>query len=109
MANPDNMKREVSELTRDVQKQLKELLGLYKSFQDEIEVRFREELREQEGELAGLEDFYGLNLYIRRNTQNVSSALTLLSRMKDISGFDISEAPEKAIEKKVKKLVKETI
>jgi hypothetical protein len=108
MSDPNYMRNEVSELTRKIQKQLKELLGMYKNFHDEIETRFREELREQEGELAGLEDFYGLSLSIKRNTQNVGNALTLMSRLKDLSGFDISETPEKSVEKQIKELVKET-
>jgi Skp family chaperone for outer membrane proteins len=101
MPNLENMRDEVSNLTKKVQREVRDLLGLYKSFQEEIEARFREELREQDGKMEGLEDFYGLNLLLKRNFQNVGNATTLLSRLKDFSGFDISEEELERIEKKM--------
>jgi hypothetical protein len=112
MPDLDYMGKNVIGLTKKIQKDLKELLGLYKKFQGEIETRFREELQEQNGKMDGLEDFYGLNLLLKRNFQNVGNSNTLMSRLKDFSGFDISEtdeSPKKKEEKEVEKILEEEV
>jgi hypothetical protein len=91
MSDLNKIKNEVSSATKKVLGDLKLLSRKYKEFQAEIDARFREELREQHGKMDGLEDFYGLNLYVKRNSQNVNNAFGMLTRLTDVSTFNISE------------------
>jgi hypothetical protein len=110
MKELDNIQREVSNKTKKVQKDIKELFSLYRSFQSEIESRFREEINEQGGRLEGLEDFYSFSLITKRNMQNIGNTLALISRVKDVSGYDITEETSTPVIKdkeKDKKVIKD--
>lgn len=116
MKELDSIQRDVSSKTKKIQKELKELFGLYRNFQSEIETRFREEYNEQGGKLDGLEDFYSFSLIAKRNMQNVGNALALMSRIKDVSGYDITEETPVSLikdkdkdKKKNEKIVEELI
>jgi hypothetical protein len=94
MRDLNNIKNEVSISTKKVLEDLKELSKRYSEFQREVDSRFRDELRDQNGKIDGLEDFYGLNLLVKRNCQNISNAYSIISRLKDVSEFNISEISE---------------
>jgi len=89
------MRIDVAELTNKIERELKDLTGLYAAFNKEIELMFKEELSLQDGKMEGLEDFYGLKIIVGRNNQNVNNALGMLSRIRDISSFNISEIADK--------------
>lgn len=105
MSDLNKIKNEVSSATKKVLGDLKLLSGKYKEFQAEIDARFKEELREQHGNLKGLEDFYSLNVSIKRNNQHVNNAFGLLNRLTDVSSFNISEINDLE-DKRIKELVK---
>jgi hypothetical protein len=104
---PDNInrsKKEVTDLTVKTQKDLAILMNAYDRFQSDIEERFREEMREQDGKIDGLEDFYSLNMIVKRNAQMISNSLGMLKRLKDISEFNIEEMTDTEY-KKIKELI----
>jgi len=112
MKNLDSIQSEVLNKTKKIQRELKELFGLYRDFQSEIESRFREELKSQDGKIEGLEDFYSFSLTLKRNMQNIGNSASLMARIKDVSGYNIEEElqePVKNIEKKVKEIILETV
>lgn len=89
------MRDEVCALTTKSKKDLAAIAKLYQSLSKEIEKRFREELREQHNRMDGLEDFYQLSLLVKKNAQFSVNVLGMLSKLSDISGYDISEEIEK--------------
>jgi len=112
MKNLDGIQSEVLNKTKKIQRELKELFGLYRDFQSEIENRFREELRDQGGKIEGLEDFHSFSLTLKRNMQNIGNSASIMARIKDVSGYNIEEElqePKAKIEKKVKELILETV
>ena len=70
-----------------------------------MEEKFREEVREQGGKMDGLEDFYRLNMVVKRNSQIISNTLGMINKVKDISGFNIEEITEDIENKNIKELV----
>jgi hypothetical protein len=104
MADLNNIKKQITDLTNKAQSDLSNLLDAYGSMQEDVETRFRTEQREQGGRMDGLEDFYSLNLLVKRNLQTVSNTVGMLKRLRDISGFDISEITDLEY-KKIKEIV----
>ena len=104
MPDINKIKDDVSVLTKKIEDELKNLTRVYQGFCSEVDSRFQDELREQDGKMDGLEDFYGLKLIVNRNRQSVNNALGIILRLKDISGFNISETSEKIEKNKIKEL-----
>jgi thiamine monophosphate kinase len=75
-------------------------LAVYIGLEKEINKRFQEEYRASNNQLKGLEDFHMLSYISKKNLNSVKTACNLISRLGDISGFDIEEQDEtiKAIE-----------
>lgn len=94
MSDLNNIKDEVTVATKKVLEDLKVLSRKYLEFQKEIESKFRDELRGQNGKIDGLDDFYSLNLIVKRNSQNISNAFSIVSKLKDVSSFNIDEISE---------------
>lgn len=94
MSDLNNIKDEVSVATKKVLEGLKVLSRKYVEFQKEIESKFRDELRGQNGKIDGLDDFYSLNLIVKRNSQNISNAFSIISKLRDVSSFNIDEISE---------------
>lgn len=105
MADLNNIKNEVTAATKKVLEDLKALTWKYAEFQKEIESKFRDELRSQNGKIDGLDDFYSLNLIVKRNSQNVNNAFSIVSKLKDVSSFNIDEISE-ADNKKLEEIFK---
>jgi hypothetical protein len=80
------------------------LVRMYGALESEVGQRFKEEYSKNSGKIQGLEDFYALNQMVRKNMISVKQAHSIISRMKDISGFDISEELEE--DKEIEELLK---
>ena len=105
MPNLDKIKKDASVLSEKVKEAIKVLLTTYSQFQTSLEEKFREEVREQGGKMDGLEDFYRLNMVVKRNSQIISTTLGMFNKIKDVSGFDIEEISEEIDNKNIKELV----
>jgi hypothetical protein len=105
MSNLDKIKKDASSLSEKVKESIKVLLTTYSQFQISLEEKFREEVREQGGKMEGLEDFYRLNMLVKRNSQIISNALGMINKVKDVSGFDIEEITDTVENNKIKELV----
>jgi len=82
-----------------VEKGLSELLKTYSGLFTEVQSKFRYEVQAQEGSMDGLEDFYALFMRLKKDLMSVNNALVCIKRTGDISKFDISEQPEKELDK----------
>ena len=103
-SNLDKIKKDASTVSK-VQESIKVLLTTYSQFQTSLEEKFREEVREQSGKMDGLEDFYRLNMVVKRNSQIISNTLGMINKVKDISDFNIEEISDEIDNKKIKELV----
>jgi len=83
--------KKISDLRKKVEKDLSSLAGLCGSLKEEVDLKFRAELRHQNGDYKGLEDFYALVMMIKKDNQTVIGMLNLLKRLNNLSGFDVSE------------------
>ena len=92
--------QEVSAKHKKILSDLEEYTGIYNKVSAEINQRFRDELSKM-GSSSGLEDFYTLNTLLKKNAMNIKNACLLVKRMKDVSGYNISEEQieEKQLEK----------
>lgn len=95
MPNPNKMRDSISTITHKIRKDMGTLSAQYHDLSGEINKRFREELREQKGSMDGLEDFYQLSVLVKRNAQVANHMLGMLSKLTDISGYNITEEIEK--------------
>jgi hypothetical protein len=78
-------------LKERIKKELATLTGLYLSLRDEIDSKFKEELRNQKGDYSGLEDFYALVMMIKKDANTSAGALNLIRRLNDVSDFNVSD------------------
>jgi hypothetical protein len=95
MPDPNKMRDSISTKTNKIRKDMGALSAQYQDLSKEIHRRFREELREQKGSMDGLEDFYQLSMLVKRNAQVANHMLGMLSKLTDISGYNITEETEK--------------
>jgi hypothetical protein len=82
---------------------------MYGSLESEVGLRFREEHSKNAGRMEGLEDFYMLNQIVKKNLISVKQAYSIVHRMKDISGYDITEEIEEVKEAREEKEIKELL
>lgn len=95
MPDPNKMRDNISALLRKLRRDAGNLSAQYNNLSDEVQKRFRDELREQKGSMDGLEDFYQLSVLVKRNAQISGNVLGMLSKLSDISSFDITEEIDK--------------
>lgn len=95
MPDPNKMRDSISSTTKKIKKDMGALAAQYQDLSKEIHRRFRDELREQNGSMDGLEDFYQLSMLVKRNAQVANHMLGMLSKLTDISGYNITEETEK--------------
>ena len=95
MPDPNKMRNDVMSLADKINRDISSLTKKYKALATEVDKRFRDELRVQSGDMDGLDDFYRLMLIVKKNAQVSQQALFLMSKMVDISKFDISEEVDK--------------
>ena len=91
MPDINKMISDANAMRSNVLKGLKEYLTLYYDLEKEVQSRFQEEYGHNNHKIAGLEDFHMLSYRCKKNLSAVKSAFNIVSRMSDISGFDISE------------------
>lgn len=76
---------------KKILKDLEEMAGAYGKLEADMRRRYKDEISYNKGSTEGLEDFYMLNALIRRNGMAVKNAAGLIGKMKDMSGYEISE------------------
>jgi hypothetical protein len=89
-----NISREAAEINKFRNKILKDIAVLLKrqsSFEDNVNKKFRIEFNRNKQSMDQLEDFYHLKYLSKKNLQSVKTAHNLLSRMDDLSRFEIEE------------------
>jgi hypothetical protein len=85
------MSSEATDILSDVKGKMHKILEIYAELESDVNNRFREEYSKNDGKIDGLEDFYMLRNVIRKNNIGLKNAFTILSRMQNLKGFDISE------------------
>jgi hypothetical protein len=100
MSGINNMISDISSLSKKVRKDLVTLTDIYSKLYEEVNHKFKEELIRQNGSISGLDDFYSLVITLKGDKIKVRNALSLLSSLKDISQFSVSE---EALEEEKKK------
>lgn len=105
MADINNMLADLAARGEKIRKDLEEVSRAYGRLESEMRHRYRDELSYNRGSSEGLEDFFMLNATIRRNSMAVRNAAVLMKKVKDLSGYDISEEEilDKIFDKKRKK------
>lgn|SRR6056297_512059 len=83
--------KKIDMLRGKVKKDIVNMLQLYGSLKDDLEGKFRSELRQQKGDYNGLEDFYALVMLLKKDSQTVSGIMNLFKRLNDLSKFNVSE------------------
>jgi len=91
MADLNRMSSEATDILSDVKGKMHKILEIYAELESDVNNRFREEYSKNDGKIDGLEDFYMLRNVIRKNNIGLKNAFTILSRMQNLKGFDISE------------------
>lgn len=94
MPDINKMISDANNMRKNALKTLEEYMAHYAALEKEVQSRFQEEYSHNNHRLAGLEDFHQLSYICKKNFGTVRSACNLLSRMSDLSGFDISEHDE---------------
>jgi hypothetical protein len=100
MADINKTLQEVSVKHKKILSDLEGYMEACEKLSSEINDRFRDEYSKT-GSISGLEDFYALNNIMKKNTMNLKNACVLVKRMRDMSGYNISEEQleEKQLEK----------
>jgi len=91
MADLNRMSSEATDILSDVKGKMHKILEIYAELESDVNNRFRDEYTKNDGKIDGLEDFYMLRNVIRKNNIGLKNAFTILSRMQNLKGFDISE------------------
>lgn len=78
-------------MRKNILKSLQEYIAIYSGLEKEVQDRFRTEYKHNNHKIVGLEDFHMLSAKCKKNLLTVKAACNLLSRMSDLSGFDIEE------------------
>ena len=94
MPDLNKVRNDVSVIRKKAINDLGEMHRLYTELEHDIGHKFREEYQNNNRSMKGLEDFHMLHLMCKKNLMAVKNAHSLISRMKDISKFDISEEAE---------------
>ena len=103
MADLNKIASDITGARQRILKEMNDLLRMYREFEGTVSSRFSSEYRSNDGSIAGLEDFYILKNIVRKNNVAVKNAHSILSRMQDVSGFDISE--ETLVDKELEKIL----
>lgn len=104
MPDINKMISDANAMRGNVLKGLKEYLTMYYGLEKEVQSRFQEEYGQNNHKIAGLEDFHMLSYRCKRNLNTIKSSFNLISRMSDLSGFDINEED---IVKEIDKILKD--
>lgn len=94
MPEINKMISDANGIRKGILKQLQEYLVVYASLEKEVQNRFHTEYTSNDHKLAGLEDFHQLSYACKKNLTMVKTAFNLVSKISDLSGFDIDEEAE---------------
>lgn len=100
MADSNKMIADSLRQTKKLKDDLKKLIDLYDVLFKDVDKRFRSEYMHQKGSTDGLEDFYTLILDLKTNRSKLKNTFSLLTRLKDLSKYDINETERKLDEEK---------
>ena len=82
---------DINNLRKKVLKDLGVLLKKQAALNGDIRSKFRTEYNRNNKSVQSLEDFYHLSHISKKNLQSVTTAHNLISRMDDLSRFEIEE------------------
>lgn len=91
MADLDKIIKDIENLRTKVTPELEHLDKMYNTLKEEINDKFQEERRAQNGDLKGLEDFYSLLITIKRDTNVIRNVNGLFKRLNRLSDYKVSE------------------
>jgi len=94
MADLNKIILDVKIMRRGIIKQLQEYFSIYADLEKEVQNRFHDEYSRNNHKLSGLEDFHQLSYACKKNLTTLKTALNLISKMSDLSGFEINEEDE---------------
>lgn len=99
MADINKTMKSISTIRGKIVKDLIKMVGMYEEVSSDVQKRFNDEFKTT-GSMNGLEDFYMLNQILKKNAISTKNSLTLLNKMRDISGFNVTEeeVDEEALE-----------
>lgn len=102
MANPNKMIADSARLAKKLKGDIGNLMSLYEDLFRDIDLKFRTEFMNQKGSTEGLEDFYTLLLDLKANRSKLKNIFSLMSRLKDITKYDVNETEKKIEDSKEK-------
>jgi len=102
MANPNKMISDSTRMSKKLKGEIGKLMALYDELFKDIDRKFRTEYVNQNGSIDGLEDFYTLLMDLKINKSKLKNIFSLMSRMKDLTKYDINEAEKKIEDEKEK-------
>ena len=105
MVNVNSAMKDVSVLTKKIAKDLGTLAKTYQGLSETLKAKFKEEVA-YNGSFEGLEVFNSLSVSVSRNLGSVRNIGYLMSRLRDLSSFDVSEIEEEIINGDISKLMK---
>lgn len=105
MSDINKMISDANTMRKKLLKDCHEFAMTYASLEKEVGNRFQDELRHNNHKLSGLEDFHQLAYICKKNLGVIKSAMNLIGKMPDLSGFEISE--EDALVRELDKILKE--
>ena len=77
---------------RSLIRELSQTTALYGKLLDEVQSSFRKELKDNNGKIAGLEDFYSLFMAVKKDSASVRNSLGCIKKTSDLSKYDIEES-----------------
>jgi len=94
MADLNKMMSDIKGMRRNILKKLQEYLSTYTDLEKEVQNRFHDEFSHNNHKLSGLEDFHQLSYACKKNLTTLKTSFNLISKMSDLSGFEIDEEDE---------------
>lgn len=105
MPDLNKMINNLSIIQKKAIEDLDEMFRIYKDLERDVSQKFKQEVQDNKGSMNGLEDFHALNYMCKKNLTYVKNAHAMISRLKDISKFDINE--EGDTDKEIKEILKD--
>jgi hypothetical protein len=91
MLDLDKILKDIEVIRKSILPQLKKLDNLYTKLKEELNDKFKEEYREQRGDLRGLEDFYSLLVAVKKDVMVVKGTTNLIKKLNNLSEYNVSE------------------
>jgi len=95
MPELNNMLKNIQAQSTTTEKSLRKLVVDYEALYTEASRIYRQE-RLASKNMEGLEEFYHLNLILRRNKNVVGSTLRAIKNLRSLKNFEFVEEPEEA-------------